>query len=55
MSHSKNMQKQKRQRGVILTSEGLQRLQEARLKSERQENFGERYTLEQLSERTRLK
>ena len=48
------MQKQKRQRGVVLTSEGLQKLQAARLESEKQNNFGERYTLEQLSEITRL-
>ncbi len=48
------MQKQKRQRGIILTSEGLQKLQEARLESELKENFGERYTLEQLSECTGL-
>jgi WD40 repeat protein len=47
------MQKQKRQRGIILTSEGLKKLQEARLESESQENFGERYTFEQLSERTK--
>ena len=49
-----NMQKQKRQRGIILTSEGLQKLQEARLELELKENFGERYTLEQLSECTGL-
>ena len=48
------MQKQKRQRGIILTSEGLQKLQEARLELELKENFGERYTLEQLSECTGL-
>jgi WD40 repeat protein len=48
------MLKQKRKRGVLLTPEGLQNFQQARLKSESQENFGERYTLEQLSERTGL-
>jgi WD40 repeat protein len=49
-----NTQKQKRQRGVVLTPEGLQKLQEARRSSELEENFGKRYTLEQLSERTEL-
>jgi len=49
-----NTQKQKRQRGVVLTPEGLQKLQEARRSSEFEENFGKRYTLEQLSERTEL-
>jgi len=49
-----NTQKQKRQRGVVLTPEGVQKLQEARRSSELEENFGKRYTLEQLSERTEL-
>jgi WD40 repeat protein len=46
--------KKKRNRGVILTSGGLQKLQEVRLNSEQAENFGQRYTWEQLSERTEL-
>jgi WD40 repeat protein len=49
-----DQQKPKRQRGVVLTPEGLQKLQEARLEAEIQENCGERYTLEELSERTGL-
>lgn len=47
-------QKQKRKRGVILTPEGLQQLQHARRDLEAQENFGERYTLEALCDRTGL-
>ncbi|MEY2857855.1 MAG: hypothetical protein RLZZ74_2167, partial [Cyanobacteriota bacterium] len=39
--------KRKRHRGVILTSEGLRRLQAAKLQSEKQENFSEKYTYEQ--------
>lgn len=42
--------KQKRNRGIILTREGWQKLQNARLESEIQENFGSKYTLEELSE-----
>ena len=49
-----NMQKQKRQRGVVLTSEGMQKLQESRRSLELEENSGKRYTLEQLSEKTEL-
>ncbi|MCU0537086.1 MAG: NB-ARC domain-containing protein [Hydrococcus sp. Prado102] len=48
------MSKLKRKRGVVLTPEGLQKFQEVRLESEYQENFGQRYTLEQLSDRTNL-
>ena len=33
--------KQKRKRGVILTPEGLQKLEQARCESEYQENFGD--------------
>jgi WD40 repeat protein len=44
-----NTKKQKRQRGVVLTSEGLQILQNARLELELTENYGQRFTLEQLS------
>ncbi|QSJ20281.1 NACHT domain-containing protein [Nostoc sp. UHCC 0702] len=43
--------KQKRKRGLILTPEGLQKLQSAKLTAELNENYGNRYTLEDLSER----
>ena len=46
--------KQKRKRGVILTPEGLEKLQQARFESEYKENFGERYTYEKISELTNL-
>jgi len=46
--------KQKRRRGVILTVRGLQKLHAAKSRAEIQENFGQRYTLERLSERTGL-
>jgi WD40 repeat protein len=46
--------KRKRHRGVILTSKGLRRLQAAKLQSEEQENFSEKYTNEQISELTSL-
>ena len=46
--------KRKRHRGVILTAKGLKELKKARLASEHQENFGERYTYEQISELTSL-
>ena len=46
--------KQKRRRGVILTPEGLEKLEQARLESEYQENFGDRYTYEKISELTNL-
>jgi len=49
-----NMHKPKRARGVVLTPEGWQKLLDAKLESEIQENFGERYTLEDLNERTGL-
>jgi WD40 repeat protein len=41
----------KRNRGVILTREGWQKLQNAKVEWEFQENFGSRWTLEELSER----
>lgn len=44
----------KRSRGVILTTEGLQKLQEARFRSEQADNSGQRYTFEKLSDRTEL-
>lgn len=46
--------KQKRRRGVILTSKGLEKLQDAKSEAEYQENKGNRYTLEALSARTGL-
>lgn len=46
--------KDKRQRGVILTLEGLQRLEAAKTQTEFEENKGNRYTLEQMSDRTGL-
>lgn len=45
---------QKRKRGVILTRTGLKKLQEAKSAAEFQENNGNRYTLEVMSERTGL-
>ncbi|NJM23856.1 MAG: hypothetical protein HC907_37290 [Richelia sp. SM1_7_0] len=41
-------------RGVVLTSEGWQRLQETQRESESRENFGVPYTIEALSDRTHL-
>ncbi|MGE5659640.1 MAG: AAA-like domain-containing protein [Actinomycetota bacterium] len=46
--------KDKRRRGVILTLEGLQKLEAAKAQTELEENSGNRYTLEQMSGRTRL-
>jgi AAA-like domain len=46
--------RQKRRRGVLLTSHGLERLQKAKNEAEEQENGGHRYTLEALNERTGL-
>lgn len=46
--------RQKRNRGVILTLEGLEKLQEERSQSEYKDNFGEIYTYEKLSELTNL-
>ncbi|WGV26187.1 NB-ARC domain-containing protein [Halotia branconii] len=43
--------KQKRKRGLILTPEGLQKLQSSKIALEDKENYGNRYTLEDLSER----
>ncbi len=42
--------KRKRNRGVILTSKGLEKLQEARFQAEQRENGGKKYTYEQISE-----
>ena len=43
-----------RSRGVVLTPTGLRKLRQARSRREEQENFGERYTYEKLSELTNL-
>lgn len=48
------MNKQRRKRGVILTSEGLQKIKDARSKFEYEQNFGEICTYEKLSEITYL-
>jgi len=49
-----NLQRSRRKRGIILNSEGWQKFQSAKLESEFQENYGERYTIEELSERAGL-
>ena len=46
--------RQRRKRGVVLTLEGLQTLKQARAKSEYENNFGDRYTYEKLSELANL-
>ncbi|MBW4458356.1 MAG: NACHT domain-containing protein [Nostoc indistinguendum CM1-VF10] len=46
--------KQKRQRGVRLTTSGLQKLQQARAEAEYFENLGQKYILADLSERCGL-
>lgn len=50
----RQQEKQRRKRGVILTVQGLEKLQQAKAKSEFEENAGNRYTLESLSEKTGL-
>lgn len=49
-----DLPKRRRRRGVILTPQGLQKLQSAKTDAEFSENAGNRYTLEALSERTAL-
>lgn len=44
----------RRQRGIILTPQGLNKLQSAKHHAEDLKNFGCKYTLEELSERSRL-
>lgn len=44
----------RRKRGVVLTPKGLEKLQSAKRKSEASENFGNRYTLEEMSVRSGL-
>jgi len=46
--------KRRRRRGVVLTPQGFQKVQQAKTDAEFAENFGNRYTLEALSERTGL-
>ncbi len=48
------MHKATRRRGVILSPQGQQKLSLARRQAEIHENFGDRYTLEELTELTRL-
>lgn len=48
------LQTWKRKRGVALTTKGLQKLHEAKRKLEAKENFGNRYTLEEISARSGL-
>jgi WD40 repeat protein/transcriptional regulator with XRE-family HTH domain len=48
------LQTWKRKRGVALTTKGLQKLHEAKRKLEAKENFGNRYTLEEMSARSGL-
>jgi hypothetical protein len=47
-------QQRSRRRGVILTAQGLQKLQDAKSESESDENFGKRYTREALGFRAGL-
>ncbi|MBD2514590.1 hypothetical protein H6G93_06125 [Nostoc sp. FACHB-973] len=48
------LQNWRRKRGVALTTKGLQRIKEAKHQSEAKENFGNRYTLEEMSARSGL-
>ncbi|MCC5614053.1 NACHT domain-containing protein [Nostoc sp. CHAB 5836] len=48
------LQNWRRKRGVALTSKGLQKIKEAKHQSEAKENFGNRYTLEEMSARSGL-
>ncbi|GAX37026.1 NB-ARC domain-containing protein [Nodularia sp. NIES-3585] len=43
------LQNKTRKRGVLLTTKGLQKIQDAKRNSEAKENFGNRYTLEEMS------
>ncbi len=49
-----NQPKRRRRRGVILTPQGFNKLQQAKTDAEFEDNNGNRYTLEALSERTGL-
>lgn len=46
--------KRKRRRGVVLTMQGLEKLQSAKAEAEFRDNRGQRYTLEGMSERANL-
>ncbi|HEY9672485.1 MAG TPA: NB-ARC domain-containing protein [Waterburya sp.] len=48
------LQKTRRYRGVVLTTQGWDKLQAAKVQAEFNENAGDRFTLEELSERTGL-
>ncbi|MEA5602769.1 NB-ARC domain-containing protein [Nostoc sp. UHCC 0252] len=48
------LQNWRRKRGVALTTKGLQKIKEAKHQSEAEENFGNRYTLEEMSARSGL-
>ncbi|AUB42683.1 WD40 repeat [Nostoc flagelliforme CCNUN1] len=48
------LQNWRRKRGVALTKKGLQKIKEAKHQSEAKENFGNRYTLEEISARSGL-
>ncbi|MCC5598687.1 NB-ARC domain-containing protein [Nostoc favosum] len=48
------LQNWRRKRGVALTKKGLQKIKEAKHQSEAKENFGNRYTLEEMSARSGL-
>ncbi|WP_375501478.1 NB-ARC domain-containing protein, partial [uncultured Nostoc sp.] len=48
------LQNWRRKRGVALTNKGLQKIKEAKHQSEARENFGNRYTLEEMSARSGL-
>jgi WD40 repeat protein len=48
------LHKQRRKRGVVLTSVGLKKLQEARYQAELLENLGDKFTFEELSDRSQL-
>lgn len=49
-----SLQKNRRKRGVILTPQGFKKLQTAKSEKESYENYGNRYTLEDLSANTGL-
>ena len=48
------LQNWRRKRGVTLTNKGLQKIREAKHQSEAKENFGSKYTLEEMSARSGL-
>jgi len=52
--HCDNLHKQQRQRGMLLSDIGLQKLENAKNLAEKLENKGDRFTLEELSERTQI-